>query len=195
VVMTLVVVYHSLRQLPRAFARIAGLGGGNSPERQTCHGLSVTGTNPMGLVKSSLIPRRSWAGVFPVTPGTLPFWHRKLITQKCGHSPATAAPADRLWFAALSNLIPRHRCAQDFPISAVTVPAWHRKLVAKKWDHSQHRRPGRPPTAAAVGWPHNGGQLLPSDTPTAHQAVAGLLSGQQAADRSIKATLPARRAA
>ena len=59
-------------------------------------------------------------------------------------------PADRLWFAALSNLIPRYRWAQVFPISPATLLAWHRKLVAKKWDYSQHRRPGRPPTAAAV---------------------------------------------
>ncbi|MFG1812034.1 hypothetical protein [Streptomyces sp. NPDC049040] len=59
-------------------------------------------------------------------------------------------PADRLWFAALSRLIPRHRWAQVFPISPATLLAWHRKLVAKKWDYSQYRRPGRPPTAAAV---------------------------------------------
>jgi transposase len=59
-------------------------------------------------------------------------------------------PADRLWFAALSHLIPRHRWAQVFPMTPSTLLAWHRKLIAKKWDYSQRRRPGRPPTAAAV---------------------------------------------
>lgn len=59
-------------------------------------------------------------------------------------------PADRLWFAALSNPIPRHRWARVFPITPATLMAWHRKLVARKWDYSQRRRPGRPPTAAAV---------------------------------------------
>jgi putative transposase len=29
-----------------------------------------------------LIPRRSWAGVFPVTPATLLAWHRKLAGNK-----------------------------------------------------------------------------------------------------------------
>jgi hypothetical protein len=57
-------------------------------------------------------------------------------------------PADRL--AALSHLIPRRRWARVFPITPVTLLAWHHKLVAKKWDCSRRRRPGRPPTAAAV---------------------------------------------
>jgi hypothetical protein len=59
-------------------------------------------------------------------------------------------PADCLWFAALSHLIPRRRWPQVFPITPATLLAWHRELVAKKWDYSQRRRPGRPPTAAAV---------------------------------------------
>jgi putative transposase len=29
-----------------------------------------------------LIPRRRWAGVFPVTPATLRAWHRRLAAQK-----------------------------------------------------------------------------------------------------------------
>lgn len=59
-------------------------------------------------------------------------------------------PADRLWFAALSRLIPRRRWAEVFAMTPATLLAWHRKLVAKKWDYSRRRRPGRPPTAAAV---------------------------------------------
>ena len=35
---------------------------------------------------SSLIPRRRWDRVFPVTPGTLLAWHRKLIARKWGYS-------------------------------------------------------------------------------------------------------------
>ncbi|MEY9893539.1 putative transposase [Catenulispora sp. MAP12-49] len=58
--------------------------------------------------------------------------------------------ADRFWFAALSSLIPRGRWAQVFPVSPATLLAWHRRLVARKWDYSARRRPGRPPTAAAV---------------------------------------------
>ncbi|MET8049725.1 integrase core domain-containing protein [Streptosporangium sp. NPDC005286] len=59
-------------------------------------------------------------------------------------------PADRLWFAALSHLIPRRQWEKIFPITPATLLAWHRKLVTRKWDYSRHRRPGRPPTAAAV---------------------------------------------
>ncbi|MEU4835996.1 integrase core domain-containing protein [Streptosporangium sp. NPDC023615] len=59
-------------------------------------------------------------------------------------------PADRLWLAALSHLIPRRQWRKIFPTTPATLLAWHRKLVAKKWDYSRRRRPGRPPTAAAV---------------------------------------------
>ncbi|MEV6153471.1 hypothetical protein AB0L53_24285 [Nonomuraea sp. NPDC052129] len=66
--------------------------------------------------------------------------------------------ADRLWLAALVRLIPRHRWAEIFLITSATLLAWHRSLVASKWDHSNRRRPGRPPSAAAVktspcAWP------------------------------------------
>jgi putative transposase len=33
-----------------------------------------------------LIPRERWAGVFPVTPATLPAWHRRLAARKYGSS-------------------------------------------------------------------------------------------------------------
>src|SRR5689334_22423364 len=33
-----------------------------------------------------LIPRRRWAGVFPVTPATLLAWHRRLAARKYGTS-------------------------------------------------------------------------------------------------------------
>ena len=60
------------------------------------------------------------------------------------------APADRLWLAALSRLVPRRRWGEVFPVTPATLLAWHRRLVARKWDYTSRRRPGRPPTAAAV---------------------------------------------
>jgi transposase InsO family protein len=59
-------------------------------------------------------------------------------------------PGDRLWLAALSRLVPRRRWGEVFPVTPATLLAWHRRLVARKWDYSSRRRPGRPPTAAAI---------------------------------------------
>jgi len=60
------------------------------------------------------------------------------------------APADRVWLAALSRLLPRRCWAGVFPITPATILVWHRRLVARKWDYTARRRPGRPPTAAAI---------------------------------------------
>ena len=57
---------------------------------------------------------------------------------------------DRLWLAALSRLFPRRRWAHVFAVTPATLLTWHRKLVARKWDYSLRRRPGRPPTVAAI---------------------------------------------
>jgi putative transposase len=59
-------------------------------------------------------------------------------------------PADRLWLAALSRLIPRRRWGEVFVVTPATLLAWHRRLVTRKWDCTNRRRPGRPPTAAAI---------------------------------------------
>jgi putative transposase len=59
-------------------------------------------------------------------------------------------PTDRLWLAALSRLLPRRRWREIFSVTPATILAWHRRLVARKWDYSNRRRPGRPPTAAAI---------------------------------------------
>lgn len=59
-------------------------------------------------------------------------------------------PADRLWLAALSRLLPRRRWREIFSVTPATILAWHRRLVARKWGYSNRRRPGRPPTAAAI---------------------------------------------
>jgi putative transposase len=59
-------------------------------------------------------------------------------------------PADRAWLAALSRLLPRRRWAEVFPVTPATILAWHRRLVSRTWDYTARRRPGRPPTAAAI---------------------------------------------
>ena len=56
---------------------------------------------------SNLIPRYRWREVFPVTPGTLPAWHRRFIAAKWDCS-ARRAPAGRPpTRAALRKLILR----------------------------------------------------------------------------------------
>lgn len=72
-------------------------------------------------------------------------------TQCCAaRSAGSYQPADRLWLAALSRLIPRHRWSEVFAVTPATLLAWHRRLVARHWNYTSRRRPGRPPTAAAI---------------------------------------------
>jgi putative transposase len=59
-------------------------------------------------------------------------------------------PSDRLWPAALSRLIPRRRQGEVFAVTPAALLAWHRRLVTRRWDYTSRRRPGRPPTAAAI---------------------------------------------
>ena len=56
---------------------------------------------------SSLIPRRRWADVFPVTPGTLLAWHRKLIAKKWDHSARRSRKGRPPTAAALRKLVLR----------------------------------------------------------------------------------------
>jgi putative transposase len=48
------------------------------------------------------------------------------------------------------RLVSRRCWAGVFPVTTATILAWHRKLIAHKWDSTARRRPGRPPTAAAI---------------------------------------------
>ena len=65
-------------------------------------------------------------------------------------SRAHDTPSDRVWLAALSRLLPRRRWTEAFAVTPATILTWHRRLVSRKWDYTAHRRPGRPPTAAAI---------------------------------------------
>jgi hypothetical protein len=59
-------------------------------------------------------------------------------------------PAGRLWLAALSRVVPRQRWGEVFAVTPAALLAWHRRLAARTWGYTSRRRPGRPPTAAAV---------------------------------------------
>src|ERR1035437_7782661 len=59
-------------------------------------------------------------------------------------------PAGRLWLAALSKLMPRRRWVEVLAVPPATLLAWHRRQVTRKCDYASRRRPGRPPTAAAI---------------------------------------------
>ncbi|MFJ2865919.1 integrase core domain-containing protein [Kitasatospora sp. NPDC087314] len=56
---------------------------------------------------SSLIPRHRWRAVFPVTPGTLLSWHRRLIAAKSDDSTRRARTGRPPTRAALKNLVLR----------------------------------------------------------------------------------------
>ena len=98
-------------------------------------------------------------------------------------------PGDRLWLAALSRLVPRRRWGEVFAVTPATLLAWHRRLVARKWDYTSRRRPGRPPTVAAIrklviriatdnpGWGHRRvqGELVRLGHPIAASTVWQIL--------------------
>jgi transposase InsO family protein len=56
---------------------------------------------------SSLIPRRRWAQVFPVTPATLLAWHRRLIARKWDYSMRRRRPGRPPTAGAVTALILR----------------------------------------------------------------------------------------
>jgi putative transposase len=47
-------------------------------------------------------------------------------------------------------VILRQRWGAVFAVTPATLLAWHRRLAARTWDYTSRRRPGRPPTAAAI---------------------------------------------
>ncbi|WP_167504677.1 integrase core domain-containing protein [Streptomyces malaysiensis] len=56
---------------------------------------------------SSLIPRRRWAKVFPITPGTLLAWHRKLAAHRWDYSRQRRGPGRPPTQAAVKDLVLR----------------------------------------------------------------------------------------
>ncbi|MGW0633726.1 integrase core domain-containing protein [Streptomyces sp. NPDC002758] len=56
---------------------------------------------------SSLIPRRRWTHVFPVTPGTLLAWHRRLVARRCDHSKRRSRPGRPRTAKAIKELVLR----------------------------------------------------------------------------------------
>jgi hypothetical protein len=56
---------------------------------------------------SSLIPRRRWAQVFPVTPATLLAWHRRLIASKWDYSMRRGRPGRPPTASAVKALVLR----------------------------------------------------------------------------------------
>jgi putative transposase len=75
--------------------------------------------------------------------------HENAVLRRQVSSPRYEA-ADRIWFAALSRLVPRRLWSAVFPVTPATILRWHRRLVARNWTYADRRRPGRPPTRAAV---------------------------------------------
>ena len=69
---------------------------------------------------SSLIPRHRWATVFPVTPGTLLAWHRRLIAKKWDYSARRSRTGRPPTATALKKLVLR---------LAAENPQWgHRRI-------------------------------------------------------------------
>jgi transposase len=56
---------------------------------------------------------------------------------------------DRALLAMLASVLPRRRW-NAFVVQPSTILGWHRRLVARSWT-CPHKRPGRPPTAPAIG--------------------------------------------
>ncbi|TDU03456.1 hypothetical protein EDD99_1887 [Streptomyces sp. 846.5] len=56
---------------------------------------------------SSLIPRQRWSNIFPVTPGTLLAWHRRLIANKWDYSARRGRNGRPPTAAALKKLVLR----------------------------------------------------------------------------------------
>ncbi|MEU5106726.1 integrase core domain-containing protein [Streptomyces sp. NPDC021354] len=56
---------------------------------------------------SSLIPRRRWAKVFPITPSTLLAWHRKLVARRWDYSRRRRGPGRPPTQAAIKKLVLR----------------------------------------------------------------------------------------
>jgi hypothetical protein len=56
---------------------------------------------------SSLIPRRRWSKVFPVTPGTVLGWHRRLVAHRWDYSKRRSRPGRPATAKAIKELVLR----------------------------------------------------------------------------------------
>jgi hypothetical protein len=80
------------------------------------------------------------------TAGLAPREHRVAPTGRSG-----ALPACRPGVAG--RLVPVRAASplgRDLHGDSATILAWHRRLISRRWDYTARRRPGRPPTAAAI---------------------------------------------
>ncbi|MFE2515974.1 integrase [Streptomyces mirabilis] len=87
---------------------------------------------------SSLIPRRRWTDVLPVTPGTLLAWHRKMIAKKWDHSTRRNRTGRPPTAAALRK--PVLRLAKENPlwghrrIQGELTRLWHPIAPSTVWE-------------------------------------------------------------
>ena len=88
-----------------------------------------------------LVPRRRWAGVFPVTPATLPVWHRGLAAKKYDTS-KRRKPARPPAVPGVARLVVR--LAKENPLRG------HRRI------HAELMKPGAA-TAPSTVW-----EILPA---------------------------------
>ncbi|QTI88213.1 integrase core domain-containing protein [Streptomyces sp. AgN23] len=79
---------------------------------------------------SSLIPRRRWAQVFPVAPGTLLGWHRRLVARRWDYSECRIKPGRPATAKAVKELVLR---------LARENPRWGCRRIQGELDRLGHR--------------------------------------------------------
>ncbi|MEV6297513.1 integrase core domain-containing protein [Streptomyces sp. NPDC051896] len=86
----------------------------------------------------SPIPRRRWAQVFPVTPNTLPAWHRRLVARRWDYSKRRSKPGRPPTAQAIKELVlrpaeenPRWGCRR---IQGELARLGHRVAASTVWE-------------------------------------------------------------
>jgi putative transposase len=67
-------------------------------------GEDQTGNREVTGVSIRLVPRGRWAWVFPVTPATLPGWHRRLAARRYDRIVRTAAQSAGIAATAIGSV-------------------------------------------------------------------------------------------